>query len=338
MPFDEDPEVEGSEGTAEAPDSQDMFGNLVEVENAGGGFSDEEEGRVEPEGLRPPPAERESAGEPTMVPLHTLHEERRLRQEQAAELARYREMAARFDEGMRVFPEQEQARMQAEDEAQKAEEEPPPDPREDPLGHEMWTQNQRMNQMSAELEQLRGYAGQADTIFRGQAVDAQVNAVGNWTRTREAQYRAAVPDYDDAYRFLLRSRAEEYNAIGMTPEQIATRLQRDQGEVIALSTQYDQNGMPVGMPGNPCHTVYELAKQRGFVPGQTKTDATGMVLGSNGHAVRGGVDGRSRIAAAQRAQRQTPGGRGGMVTSGPLNFDTIARRSDAELAQLSSTH
>src|SRR5262245_4381735 len=135
MPFDEDPEVEGSEGTAEAPDSQDMFGNLVEVENAGGGFSDAEEGRVAPEGLRAPPEERgpAEAAEPQMVPIHTLHEERRLRYEQQQELLRYREMATRFDERMRLYHEQEQARIQAEYEAQKAAEEPPPDPREDPL-------------------------------------------------------------------------------------------------------------------------------------------------------------------------------------------------------------
>jgi hypothetical protein len=346
VPFDEDSGVEGSEGTFEESPTQDMFGNLTAVENQGGGFSDETEGRVDPESLTQPPPERAAPegvpgaapAEPTMVPILTLQEERRARQELAQEVKGLRELAARFDERMRIAHEQEQLRIQSEWEAEQAraaaEADPDPGP-EDPLGHEIWEMNQRIAMQSAELEQLKGYAGQADQVFRGQAVDAQVNQVAKWTQTREAQYRAATPDYDDAYRFLLRSRAEEYHAIGMSPEQIALRLQRDQGEVVGLSTQYDSNGIPIGMPGNPCDTVYRLAQARGFVPGVTKTDGTGAVIGGNGNGRA--VDGRSRMAAAQRAQRQMPGGRSGSVSTHPLNFETIARMSDAEMAQLQST-
>lgn len=342
MAFDEDPEVEGSEGGFAEEPNQDMFGNLREVENQGEGFAAEEEG-VAPEALRPPPAE---AGPPptapdSMVPIHALQEERRARQQMQQELEGLRQITTRFDERMRVLAEQEaqrQAALQAEYEAQQD-----PDPGEDdPLGHEIWTMRQQMAQQAAELEQLRGYTGQVDQVFQAQAIDGQINTVAQWTQQREQQYRAARPDYDDAYRYLLRSRAEEYHAIGMSPEQIQARLHRDQGEVVGLSTQYDQNGTPVAMVGNPCDTIYRLAIQRGFVPGQTKTDAAGTVIQPNGNGNGtwhgyGRVDGRGRIEAAQRAQRQSPGGRGSGVSTRPLDYTTIAHMSDADMAQLAAT-
>jgi len=130
MPFDDDPEGTQDEAPFEAPESKDIFGNLTETQNEGGGFA--EESGVQPESLTPPPQEQAAPAEapqvrdePRYVPLQEVQAERRRASELAAELQAHREMIARFDERMRVMHEQEQARLQAEWQAQQ---EPMPDP------------------------------------------------------------------------------------------------------------------------------------------------------------------------------------------------------------------
>src|SRR5262245_29762803 len=115
MPFDDDQE-QTDEAPFESAGEKDIFGNLTEVENQGGGFSDVEEGRVEPESLRPPPPEAAAESAPPAaprvddtVPMHVVQEERRLRHQIMQENQALREMATRFDERMRLAHEQEQA-------------------------------------------------------------------------------------------------------------------------------------------------------------------------------------------------------------------------------------
>jgi hypothetical protein len=157
------------------------------------------------------------------VPLKALQEERQKRAEYERKL----------DEAVRRMAELEQRVPKAPEPTP----EPEPDPETDPIGALKHAREQlrRMQEETAQTQrvtQLNQIAYQSATAFKEQA-----------------------PDYPDAYRYAINSRAQELAALGTPQNEIPHILQ---GEELSLIDTAIRNNR------NPAEAIYQFAKARGF--------------------------------------------------------------------------
>ena len=174
------------------------------------------------------------------VPHAALHEERERRKSVEAENVRLREDRARFDERLKVIQELNRPKEQESDLG--------PDPETDPVGAINWMRNQQAKW----AEQSRQVTAQQAEQQRQQAMRASlVDAY----RADANQFRAATPDFNDAYAYLLKARQEELAAIGLSPSEIAYSVEQDE---LGIAERALTSGR------SPAEVMYKIAQGRGY--------------------------------------------------------------------------
>lgn len=184
----------------------------------------------------PQPAPEAPEQEDRRVPLKALQEERQKRAEYERKLADYERQMAE----MRAWAEQVQQRISPQEAAA-----PEPDPETDPIGA-----------LKAAREQLKAMAEETQRQRR----EAELNAIAY---NSASQFSQQAPDYQDAYRYAINSRAQELAALGVSENQIPAILKREEMSLIEST---------VSAGRNPAEAIYQFAKARGYA-GRTAAPA-----------------------------------------------------------------
>ena len=181
---------------------------------------------AEPAGEAPQAQETAPEEADRRVPLKALQEERQKRAQYEQQLAEYQRREAEWQ----AWAAQQQQAQQQEIPAE-------PDPETDPIGA-LKRANERLEQIQQETQQR-----------------AYVEQISNVAYQAATQYQQQVPDYQDAYRYALNSRAQELMALGTPQHVIPDILQREELSLIDTSLRNRKN---------PAEAIYQFAKARGF--------------------------------------------------------------------------
>lgn len=165
------------------------------------------------------PAPVQQPEEDRKVSLKALQEERQKRQEIERRLA---QMEAWFQQNQ---PQPPQEQFQE------------PDPETDPIAALKYTK-QQIAQMR-EMEQARAQENHFKTVYQQDA----------------ARFAAETQDFGPAYQYVIQSRAQELEAIGMPKERITQIVQAEEMNLVATAMQ---NGV------RPAEAIYRFAKARGY--------------------------------------------------------------------------
>jgi hypothetical protein len=230
-----------------------------------------------PEADKPPPG---------MVPQGALHQERERR----------KETERQFQELQRQFAEI-QAKLNP----------PPeivvPDPVLQPEAFKQFQIDQ--------IKQRAAEKADADRRATEQAQEQQIMARVNQD---VMQFKAATPDYDQAFQHAVKVRREELAFYGNSPEQIDQQIETD---VRAIVQQAYTQGK------NPGELFYGYAKMRGYSPAQAARDPVPAQAAAQVNA----------LAEAQR-QTQSMATAGGPSSDGGVTIETLAKMSEAQLAKM----
>ena len=169
------------------------------------------------------PQETATEQDDRRVPLKALQEERQKRAEYERKL----------DEAVRRMAELEQRVPKAPEPTP----EPEPDPETDPIG--------ALKHAREQLRRMQDETAQTQRV-------AQLNAIAYQSATA---FKEQAPDYPDAYRYAINSRAQELAALGTPQNDIPHILQ---GEELSLIDTAIRNNR------NPAEAIYQFAKARGF--------------------------------------------------------------------------
>jgi hypothetical protein len=202
----------------------------------------------------PPPEEKPAAVVKPTVPLESLQEERARRKGLEQTAQRQAEQLARYDERFRIVEQLNRQPQQA-----------PPDPETDIFGHARHLDQQvrALHEQNQQFTQAQQVAQQRNQLVQGYQADA-------------ARLASEVPDFKDAYKFMVESRQKELRAIGYKdPATIAQALQNDELSVVAMAIQ---NG------NSPAEAIYALAQARGYAPQKGQTAAEKLAVIEKGQA------------------------------------------------------
>lgn len=182
----------------------------------------------EPAGEAPETQETAHEEADRRVPLKALQEERQKRAEYERQLQDYQR---REQEWQQWAAQQQQAQQPPQEQYVE------PDPETDPIGA-LKAAQQRLQTIQAEAQE-RAYVEQLNTVAYQAAT----------------QYQQQVPDYQDAYRYALNSRAQELVALGTPPQAVQQILHQEELRLIDTALQNRRN---------PAEAIYQFAKARGF--------------------------------------------------------------------------
>jgi hypothetical protein len=157
------------------------------------------------------------------VPLRALQEERQKRAEYERKL----------DEAVRRMAELEQRVPKAPEPTP----EPEPDPETDPIG--------ALKHAREQLRRMQDETAQTQRV-------AQLNQIAYQSATA---FKEQAPDYPDAYRYAINSRAQELAALGTPQNDIPQILQMEELNLIDTAIRNNRN---------PAEAIYQFAKARGF--------------------------------------------------------------------------
>lgn len=232
------------------------------------------------------PASEPDKPPPGMVPQGALHQERERR----------KETERQFQELQRQFAEI-QAKLNP----------PPeivvPDPVLQPEAFKQFQIDQ--------IKQRAAEKAEADRQAQERAQEQQIMARVNQD---VQQFRAATPDYDQAFQHAVKVRREELAFYGNSPEQIDQQIETD---VRAIVQQAYTQGK------NPGELFYGYAKMRGYSPAQAAKDPIPQQAAAQVNA----------LAEAQR-QTQSMATAGGPSSDGGVTIETLAKMSEAQLAKM----
>ena len=232
------------------------------------------------------PASEPDKPPPGMVPQGALHQERERR----------KETERQFQELQRQFAEI-QAKLNP----------PPeivvPDPVLQPEAFKQFQIDQ--------IKQRAAEKAEADRQAQERAQEQQIMARVNQD---VQQFRAATPDYDQAFQHAVKVRREELAFYGNSPEQIDQQIEVD---VRAIVQQAYTQGK------NPGELFYGYAKMRGYSPAQAARDPVPAQAAAQVNA----------LAEAQR-QTQSMATAGGPSSDGGVTIETLAKMSEAQLAKM----
>lgn len=254
-PTEPEPAEEQAEPEAAAPPAEDEEGEAPEGEGEGEAERKPERGQF--------------------VPHAAFHEERRIRQQLEADNRRMSEERARIDERLRIIEEMNRPQ-------------PPEAPAwaVDPIAA-----GEHLQQRIERLEQGLQQGSQQWTEQQQQ--EAQARQLASAAEADAVRFKAQTPDYNEAYRFWLQSRANEMQAFGLNQSQVITALQQEEMDLAANAFQRRVS---------PAETLYTIARQRGYKAG-------------NGHAGNGHDNAADRqierVATGQERNRTLSGTGGG---------------------------
>lgn len=293
----------GGESDLEKPDPEEAetAGKGEKEASAASDKSGEDEGDEAAEN-----AEEPKRGKTKTVSHQALHEERenRKKAEARAQQAEAREKAAaerfaRLDERLEILNRLNQPAPAAAPTM--------PNPEEDVFGAVRYMGDQ----LADFQKQQKANAERAEAEGRQQQQHQQLVSA---YQADAARARATMPDFDDAYRFLIQSRERELMAIpGMGPDRVRHAIINDE---LAIASQALQAG------ASPAETIYQIAQARGY----TKQAPQGR----NG----AGNDANAEIQRLNNAKAATDSlsRGGGAPNNGKLSLESLDRMSDKEFA------
>lgn len=188
----------------------------------------------------PKPETKAEEKQTKFVPLEALHEER----------MRRKELKERLDKQEQRFQELLQKM------APKEEEKPPVFENEvDELKYHQQQIHRSVEEQNRFIQQQRQAAEQ----------QARIHSVVEVYKTKATEYAKSNPAFNDAYKFLLESRKNEYEAAGYSPQQVAQFLQEDELGIVNKALQDE---------ADPADRVYKIAVARGFQPAKKPPEKT----------------------------------------------------------------
>jgi|SRR5215472_3315 len=243
-----------------------------------------------------PPVEPPKPDKPEHVPIATLQEERKRRQE-AEERARQTELLnARMEERFRAFRDAFTSQQQAP--------QAPPSPDQDIFG--------AVRHMQAEQRQTRA---EIDNYKRQIQAEDQIRQLRQWGANNEATYVRDNPDYYTALNHLRQARIRDLQVLGMQPAAISQQLQNEEDQLLARAAAERRN---------PAQWAHELAKARGY------TKAAPAAQRADGRLPPPTVD-LNRIEAGQRQSGSLSNVGGGAGRDlGDIEIEDLLKMDDRE--------
>jgi len=165
-----------------------------------------------------------------------------------------------------------------------------------------------------QIDQIKQRAAEKADADRRATEQAQEQQIMARVNQDVMQFKAATPDYDQAFQHAVKVRREELAFYGNSPEQIDQQIEVD---VRAIVTQAYTQGK------NPGELFYSYAKMRGYSPAQAARDPVPAQAAAQVNA----------LAEAQR-QTQSMATAGGPSSDGGVTIETLAKMSEAQLAKM----
>jgi len=165
-----------------------------------------------------------------------------------------------------------------------------------------------------QIDQIKQRAAEKADADRRATEQAQEQQIMARVNQDVMQFKAATPDYDQAFQHAVKVRREELAFYGNSPEQIDQQIEVD---VRAIVTQAYTQGK------NPGELFYGYAKMRGYSPAQAARDPVPAQAAAQVNA----------LAEAQR-QTQSMATAGGPSSDGGVTIETLAKMSEAQLAKM----
>ena len=162
-----------------------------------------------------------------------------------------------------------------------------------------------------QIKQRAAEKAEIDRRAQEQAQEAQIMARVNQD---VMQFKAATPDYDQAFQHAVKVRREELAFYGNSPEQIDQQIEVDVRAIV---------GQAYSQGKNPGELFYGYAKMRGYSPAQAARDPVPAQAAAQVNA----------LAEAQR-QTQCMATAGGPSSDGGVTIETLAKMSEAQLAKM----
>jgi hypothetical protein len=215
---------------------------------------------------------------------------------------------------------------------------PPPDPETDPLGaalNKLDHLEQSVNQVVAKTQE------EQKTAYLRQQISQFERAVYE----DEQQYKAEVPDLNEAMQYAKDTKFREYVALGMDAHQAAARVQQD---AFALANHAFQNGL------SPSDLVYRMAGALGYKKGVNGTNGAAHApvaetseTPETPHRLRDEygrfVDEAPQKPSAERTiemraagAERSKGGGGSPENLGPITLQQLATMDNEEFAKMTS--
>ena len=249
---------------------------------------------AEPEAEASAP-EAASEDETPLVPSHRLREETERRRVVESEL-----------QELQAWRRNLENRFAASQQPQQAEEAPAlPDPQEDIFG--------AVEDIQARQAQIQERQAQDDTVRQQQA---NFNRFKEVVTRAENEYRAAEPDYDQAYQYHRGIKLNEYQKAGFTQDQALNRLAADEQMISRNALQNRRN---------PADAIFQAANYLGF-QNYKKQAMEQQQAAQAGQAGQAKLD---KIAQAQEAN-ETLSTAGGTPTNGAMDLDTLNKLTQEE--------
>ena len=157
------------------------------------------------------------------VPLKALQEERQKRAEYERKLAEYERRMAELEQRVPKQPEPTP--------------EPEPDPETDPIGA---------------LKHARDQLRKMKEATEAQQYEERLNRIAY---NAASQFTQQAPDYPEAYRYAINSRAQELVALGTPQDAIPQILKHEELNLIDTAVRNSRN---------PAEAIYTFAKARGY--------------------------------------------------------------------------
>lgn len=189
--------------------------------------------------------------------------------------------------------------------SQQPQEPAPPSFDDDPLAALRYRQEQADKKLASFEEAEKQRAEQV------QKNDAQQKFISTW-QSQAREFEKSTPDFRDAYRHVINSRFEEYQAVGYTPEQAEQLVHEDEAAIVAQSLQ---QGI------NPAERIYRLAQMRGYA--RAKNESMNPV--SNQQKME-------TLEKGMRASKSV--NTGGQSSSDDMTLEGIAAMDDDEFSKV----
>lgn len=233
------------------------------------------------------------------VPYEALHEERVRRQELNRELADSKKQISTLEQNFqRVLQKINQA-----------EEKQIPKYEDDPLEALRYENNKLKEQVGhiSEKDQKR------EEEYRNQIAEQQFL---NKYREDSFQFADQTKDYKDAYKFIVKSKLDEFREAGYTQQEANELLNNDE---IGIAIKAYKDGV------NPAERIYKLAKARGYQPANNITTEQEFAKKpeSKMERLQKGIEQSASLSSVQ-----------GKTIPNSLSLAEISQMSDEELDEL----
>lgn len=139
----------------------------------------------------------------------------------------------------------------------------------------------QQQQLEKKLEAQDRFVGEQK---KAQEQYQQTQSLVNMYAAKAEEYSKTQPDFNDAYKFLLEGRKNEYLAVGYTPEQVLQFIQADELAIVQKAFQDE---------ADPAERIYKIAKARGYVPKKPEAKLESIEKGMKQSKTLSGVPGSS---------------------------------------------